>query len=111
MKSIETSGASLYPITPASSNTVRIESPNPSARIPQQRRASSPYALTTDDQSSGGGNSIEPQQRRAKTAPSVGLWVRGDTFWNSEPWPGAPIGWVRTSAGTPGVWDAFGRIE
>lgn len=76
-----------------------------------ESRATAPYAPSTYDQSSGGGNSIEPQQRRAKTPPTSGLWTRGDTIWNTEPWSGAPIGWVCTSGGTPGVWNVIGRIE
>ncbi|MCY2961755.1 MAG: right-handed parallel beta-helix repeat-containing protein [Planctomycetota bacterium] len=75
-----------------------------------ESRAKSPSVPSVQDQS-GGVNSIEPQQRRASSPPKSGLWARGDTVWNSEPWPGAPLGWVCTSAGTPGVWDVFGRIE
>jgi len=76
-----------------------------------ESRATVPYSPSTYDQSSGGGNSIEPQQRRAKAPPTSGLWARGDTIWNTEPWAGAPVGWVCTSAGTPGVWNVLGRIE
>lgn len=76
-----------------------------------ESRAVSPYVPSVIDQSSGGGNSLEPQQRRAASPPASGLWARGDTVWNTAPWSGAPLGWVCTSAGTPGVWAAFGRIE
>ncbi len=76
-----------------------------------ESRVTAPYAPSVYDQTTGGGNSIEPQQRRGNAPPASGLWARGDTVWNTEPWPGAPLGWVCTSAGTPGVWDVFGRIE
>lgn len=76
-----------------------------------ESRAATPYVPSVIDQSTGGGNSVETQQRRGLAPPSSGLWARGDVVWNAEPWPGAPLGWVCTSAGTPGVWSVFGRIE
>lgn len=76
-----------------------------------ESRGTPPYVASAIDQSTGGGNSVETQQRRASAPPSAGLWSRGDTCWNTEPFAGAPIGWVCTSGGTPGVWSAFGRIE
>ena len=47
----------------------------------------------------------------AAAAPTTGTWARGDIVWNSEPIPGGNIGWVCTSAGTPGDWYEFGVIE
>ncbi len=76
-----------------------------------ESRATTPYAPAVIDQSSGGGHSIEPAQRSGTAPPVTGLWSRGDVVWNSAPWTGAPMGWVCTSAGTPGVWNVLGRIE
>lgn len=76
-----------------------------------EARATTPYVPSVRDQSTGVNNSIEPQQRRANSSPTVGLWTRGDVVWNTEPWPGAALGWVCTSGGTPGVWSVLGRIE
>jgi len=76
-----------------------------------ESRATTPYAPAVIDQSSGGGHSIETAQRRGSAPPATGLWSRGDVVWNTAPWTGAPMGWVCTSAGTPGVWNVLGRIE
>ena len=76
-----------------------------------ESRATAPYAPAVMDQSSGGGHSLEPAQRHGDAPPASGLWARGDVVWNSAPWTGAPLGWVCTSAGTPGVWNVLGRVE
>ena len=44
-------------------------------------------------------------------APTIGTWARGDIVYNSSPTPGSNIGWVCTTAGTPGIWNAFGGIS
>jgi hypothetical protein len=41
----------------------------------------------------------------------VTQWEVGDRCFNSAPTPGGVSGWVCTSAGSPGVWKAFGAIE
>lgn len=76
-----------------------------------EARATTPYAPAVIDQSSGGGNSIEPAQRHATAPPAMGLWSRGDVVWNAAPSTGEPMGWVCTSAGTPGSWNVLGRVE
>jgi hypothetical protein len=43
-------------------------------------------------------------------APSSGTWAVGDVVWNSVPTAGGTIGWVCTTAGTPGTWKTFGAI-
>ena len=43
--------------------------------------------------------------------PISGTWARGEIVWNSAPTPGGYIGWVCTSAGSPGTWKGFGAIE
>jgi len=49
-------------------------------------------------------------QNRDTAAPTTGAWLRGDTVWNSAPVAGGTIGWVCTTAGTPGTWKTFGAI-
>lgn len=44
-------------------------------------------------------------------APTTGTHANGDIRWNTSPAAGTNIGWVCTSAGTPGTWKAFGVIE
>jgi hypothetical protein len=43
-------------------------------------------------------------------APTAGTWLRGDIVWDIAPSSGGSIGWVCTSAGTPGTWKTFGDI-
>ncbi len=45
------------------------------------------------------------------SAPTDGSFTEGDIVWNSTPFAGQHVGWVCTRAGTPGLWNAFGRIE
>lgn len=47
---------------------------------------------------------------RGTAAPSTGTWERGDIAWNSAPSAGGTIGWVCTTAGSPGTWKTFGAI-
>lgn len=54
-------------------------------------------------------NSAKPSSRSA--APSTGNWELGDIVYNSAPIPGGVIGWVCTTAGTPGTWKSFGQIS
>lgn len=44
-------------------------------------------------------------------APASGTWAVGDIVYNTAPAPSGTIGWVCTSAGTPGTWKTFGAIE
>jgi hypothetical protein len=41
---------------------------------------------------------------RRSTAPTLGAWVVGDYVEHNAPTVGGPIGWVNTTAGSPGVW-------
>jgi len=43
-------------------------------------------------------------------APATGTWSVGDTIWNTNPSAGGTMGWVCTTAGTPGTWKTFGAI-
>ena len=44
-------------------------------------------------------------------APTTGTWVVGDIVYNDTPAAGGFIGWVCTTAGTPGTWKTFGAIS
>lgn len=44
-------------------------------------------------------------------APVTGTWVVGDIVYNSAPVAGGTIGFVCTTAGTPGTWKTFGAIS
>lgn len=43
-------------------------------------------------------------------APTTGAWVVGDIVLNTAPTAGGNIGWVCTTAGSPGTWKTFGAI-
>ena len=44
-------------------------------------------------------------------APTIGTWGAGAIVYNVAPTAGGHIGWVCTSAGTPGTWKTFGAIS
>jgi hypothetical protein len=44
-------------------------------------------------------------------APTTGTWLRGDRVDNLNPSAGGYVGWVCTTAGTPGTWKGYGAIE
>ncbi len=46
----------------------------------------------------------------AAAAPTTGAHVVGEKVYNSTPVAGGTIGWVCTTAGTPGTWKTFGAI-
>lgn len=43
-------------------------------------------------------------------APAAGTWSVGEIVYNSTPTAGGTLGWVCTTAGTPGTWKTFGTI-
>ncbi|MDQ6482641.1 right-handed parallel beta-helix repeat-containing protein, partial [Dyadobacter sp. LHD-138] len=47
----------------------------------------------------------------ATASPSTGSWSVGDKIFNYAPTPGGYSGWICTTAGTPGTWKQFGKIE
>lgn len=49
-------------------------------------------------------------ERYASAAPSTGYHAVGERVWNSAPTAGGTIGWVCTTAGTPGTWKTWGAI-
>lgn len=44
-------------------------------------------------------------------APTTGTWGRGDIVFDNTPTAGSFIGWVCTTAGTPGTWKTWGAIS
>lgn len=47
---------------------------------------------------------------KRSSAPTVKTWAVGDRVRNTAPSAGGNIGWVCTTAGTPGTWKTFGTI-
>lgn len=47
----------------------------------------------------------------ALAPPHGGAWLRGALLYNSAPSAGAPLGWVCTASGSPGIWHGFGLID
>jgi hypothetical protein len=47
----------------------------------------------------------------ASSAPVSGDYIIGDIVWNTSPVAGGTIGFVCTTAGTPGTWKTFGAIS
>lgn len=43
-------------------------------------------------------------------APTAGTYSVGDVVWNTAPAASGTMGWVCTTAGTPGTWKTFGTI-
>jgi hypothetical protein len=57
-------------------------------------------------------NKVATKNEVGTAAPTTGTWVVGDKVWHSAPVAGgAGIGWVCTTAGTPGTWKTFGAIS
>lgn len=44
-------------------------------------------------------------------APGSAAHVKGEIVWNTNPTPTGYIGFVCTTAGTPGTWKGFGVIQ
>jgi hypothetical protein len=49
-------------------------------------------------------------QRVDRSYPTAGSYNQGDIVWNSEPMINRYVGWVCVQAGTPGLWEPFGKI-
>ena len=49
-----------------------------------------------------------PRQFFGTAAPTTGTYARSDITWNTTPVANGAVGWVCVTAGTPGVWTAFG---
>lgn len=59
----------------------------------------------------GPGAAYQQKFMTMNSAPSAGAWNKGDIVFNSAPTSGGFIGWVCTTAGTPGTWKTFGVIS
>lgn len=57
------------------------------------------------------GNSWNYRESYLAAAPTTGTWSRGDVAWNTAPAAAGNMGWVCTTAGTPGTWKTFGAIS
>lgn len=49
-------------------------------------------------------------QEMASAAPVSGTYKKGDFVLNQNPTAGSQMGWICTTAGSPGTWKAFGAI-
>lgn len=58
-----------------------------------------------------GVDEIIPGVNLGTTPPTSGTWTKGRVVLNSSPDAGEPFGWICVTAGTPGTWVPFGRIE
>lgn len=61
-----------------------------------------------------GDTGVQSSRRRMEYAaaiPSTGIWGIGDIVWHTSPTASGFIGWVCTTAGTPGTWKTFGAIS
>lgn len=67
--------------------------------IPEGRAVTLPFEMKM--------NNVEC---RSSAAPVAGTWAVGDVVYNTAPAAGGTMGWVCTSAGTPGTWKTFGNI-
>ncbi len=55
--------------------------------------------------------SADPHKTYGTAAPTTGTHTKDEIVWNSNPVAGGNIGWVCLTAGSPGVWAAFGVIS
>lgn len=49
-------------------------------------------------------------QTTGRTYPTAGSFNSGDIVWNSDPKINQYVGWVCVQAGSPGLWEPFGKI-
>lgn len=49
-------------------------------------------------------------QKVDRSYPTAGSYNAGDIVWNSEPRINQYVGWVCVQAGSPGLWEPFGKI-
>lgn len=47
----------------------------------------------------------------SSAAPTTGTWKKGDIVYNNTASSGGFVGWVCTTAGSPGTWNTFGVIS
>lgn len=71
---------------------------------------SGPLEQVSDIYQHGTVNVSTELYNRNNAAPVAGTWAVGDVVYNSAPAAAGTIGWVCTTAGTPGTWKTFGAI-
>lgn len=49
-------------------------------------------------------------RRGFTAAPTAGSWLKGQIVLNDNPTPGGYVGWICTTAGSPGTWKGWGVI-
>jgi hypothetical protein len=49
-------------------------------------------------------------QKVDRNYPTAGSYNQGDIVWNSDPKINQYVGWVCVQAGSPGIWEPFGKI-
>lgn len=52
----------------------------------------------------------QPPYWASSVVPTIGTWSAGDVVWNTAPSPGDTPGWVCTTGGTPGTWNAMADL-
>ena len=70
-----------------------------------------PNTVVIDNSAPGANTFIKSWLGASTAAPSTGTYSVGDIIYNSAPVAGGFIGWVCTTAGTPGTWKTFGVIS
>jgi len=58
-----------------------------------------------------GGSTQMKLRGLASAIPTTGTYLQGDILYDLTPTAGGSIGWVCTTAGTPGTWKTFGAIS
>jgi hypothetical protein len=58
-----------------------------------------------------GAASVLREESYGTAAPSTGTHLVGAVVWNSAPAASGTMGWVCTTAGTPGTWKTFGAVS
>ncbi len=56
-------------------------------------------------------NSWNPVEFFGTSAPVSGTYRVGDKVWNTSPTPSGVMGWVCTTAGSPGTWKTYGIVS
>ena len=52
-----------------------------------------------------------PINIQGNAIPTAGTFNKGDIVYNTNPTPNSYVGWICTTAGTPGTWKGFGLIQ
>ncbi len=68
------------------------------------------FSPAADDNGIGTVYSPGVKETSAAAAPTSGTYEVGDRVWDTAPAASGAMGWVCTTAGTPGTWKTFGTI-